>query len=191
MFTYRKFDVNVVRELEFSQLAWPGRREAIHDSSLGCNLEYADLRGLGWAEAKRVIALESELIGRIDQSTDVDAECESIEDYLYQRAENLYGLDLGVASTVICLSAAKCIPVTSCNGGAFGGSHQEAYPLVAFFARSRTAEQILVAAKEANIGLENGAGGSLLAYAADIRDIRAFANCILKRRRLLRAVRDD
>jgi hypothetical protein len=120
VFTYRKFDVNVVRGLEFGELAWPDRGDATHDSSLGCNIEYADLRGLSWTEAKRVFALESELIGGIEQAMNVDAECESIEDRLYRSAENLHGLDLGVASTVVCLSAAKCIPFASCNGGAFG-----------------------------------------------------------------------
>jgi hypothetical protein len=149
VFTYRKFDVNVVRALKVGQLAWPD-----------------------WGEARRVFTLESDLIDRIEKATDIDAESESIEDYLYRRAENLHGLDLGIASTVICLSAARCVPFTSCNGGAFGGRHQEAYPLAAFFARSRTTEQILVSAGEADIGLENGPGG-------------AFAASILERRRLL------
>lgn len=184
VFTYKKFDIKVVRHVDLDKLEWPGTGEATHGSSLGGNLEYADLRRLSWAEAKRIFDLESQLIARIERATDIEAESESIDDYLYQSTENLHGLDLGVASTVACLSAAKCLPFTSCNAGAFGGSHREEHPLVAFFARKSAAELILESAVEADIGLRNGPGGCLIAYADDIRNVRSFAGSMLKRRRL-------
>jgi hypothetical protein len=89
-------------------------------------------------------------------------------------------LDIGVASTVLCLSAANCTPLTSCNAGAFGGSHQEDYPLVAFFARNRTAEKIVLAAADADLGVRNGPGGCLVAYAQDVRTFRKFAAAALE-----------
>ena len=104
----------------------------------------------------------------------LEAELESIEESLYESPENLYGLDVGVASTVICLSAAKCVPFSSCNGGAFGGRHQEAYPLAAFFAKIRTAELVLATAEEVNVGLVNRPGGCLMAYATDIPSLPGF-----------------
>lgn len=168
------------------KLAWPARGEAVRDSSLGGNIEYADLRGINWTEAKRIFGLESELIARVEAASDIEAESVSIDDDLYQSAENLHGLDIGVASTVACLSAAGCIPFTSCNGGAFGGSHREEYPLVAFFARRNAAEQILEAATEAAIGLKNGPSGCLIAYADDIRELRQFAKTLLTRRKSFR-----
>lgn len=181
MFSYRKFDVQVSREVDFNELRWPNRGEATHGSSLGGNVEYADLRGIGWGEARRVFDLESSLIARIENSADIDAESAAIEDDLYQTAENLLGLDLGVASTVLCLSATGCVPFSSCNAGAFGGSHQEVFPLVAFFARRTTAAQILQTAAEAGVGLKNGLRGSLIAYAGDVRNFRAFAERLLRR----------
>ncbi len=56
---------------------------------------------------------------------------------LYESDEGLFGLDIGVASAVIALSAARCIPCSSCNGGAYGGSHQERHPVIAFYAENR------------------------------------------------------
>ena len=191
MFTHRKFDVSLFRAVEFGELVLPSRGEAVHDSSLGCNSEYADLRGHSWAEARRVLALESELIRRIEKSPDVEAELESIEESLYESPENLYGLDIGVASTVICLSAANCIPFSSCNGGAFGGLHQEAYPLVVFFAKIQTAERILGIAEGVNVGLVNRPGGCLMAYATNILSFRAFAAGLLKQRQVFSVTRRE
>ena len=59
-----------------------------------------------------------------------------IENELYD-GDDLRGLDIGVASAVAALSAARCIPFTSCNAGTFGGSHAETYPLVGSFARAQ------------------------------------------------------
>lgn len=44
-------------------------------------------------------------------------------------------LDLEAAGAVAALSAASCVPVASCNGGAFGGTHSEGAPVVAFYCR--------------------------------------------------------
>ncbi len=99
------------------------------------------------------------------------------------------GLDLGVASTVYALSAARCIPYSSCNAAAFGGSHVERHPLVAFFARAPIAKVILTCAEEAGSGLINVNNGSLLAYADTLPTLRRFAETLISRRRDFRAVR--
>jgi hypothetical protein len=129
-----------------------------------------------------VFTLERELIARIEKAEDHEAERERIDDELYEAdGDHLFGLDLGVASTVLCLSAARCVPFTSCNAGAFGGHHHERYPLVAFFARPETADLIVAAGSDAEIGLENGETGCVIAFANDIRDMRRFAEALLNR----------
>jgi hypothetical protein len=188
MFAYQNFDVEIVRDLDASQLTWPEPGDATDDSGLGCNRLYADLRGLSWAEAKRVFALEGRLITRIEISKDVDAEYDAIEEELCEEDEHLFGLDLGVASTVVCLSAARCVPFASCNAGVFGGHHQESYPLVAFFARSQIVDFLLASAVDAEVGLENHGYGCAVVYANDVRKFRTFAQSLISKRSLFRAV---
>lgn len=189
MFTYSNFDVDVFRRLDGNSLCWPEQGEATDDSGLGGNRAYSDLRGLSWTDAKRAFALEGELIARIENSDDSDAEYDVIDEELNESEDHLFGLDVGVASTVVCLSAARCIPFSSCNGGAFGGRHQEAYPLVAFFARAQMVDLLLTAATNADIGLENHVSGYAMAYSDDIRRFRNFAGCLISQRQSFKAVR--
>jgi hypothetical protein len=187
MFRYPKFDVTTVRKVEPQELGWPAPGEAGHDSGLGCNRMYADLRRLSWAEAKRVFALEGSLIARMESAADTADEWAAIEDELSESDQDLYGLDPGVASTVVSLSAAKCVPFSSCNAGAFGEHHQERYPLVAFYARAQAVDLLAESAEEAAIGLEGN--DYLVAYADDIRKIREFARSLIRRSPLFNAIR--
>lgn len=98
-------------------------------------------------------------------------------------------MDIGVASSVVALSSAGCVPFSSCNGGAFGGSHDEDHPLVAFYTLPEMVELLLETAQEANVGLENEDEGSLLLYADDIRNMRNYANGLINKRALFRKVK--
>ena len=124
MFNYRKYDVEIVRRLVEERLSWPARREAADESNLGCNRAYMDLRRASWTEAKDAYDRENELIARLEASDDPEQEYYAIEDITYED-ETLYSLDLGMASTVLALSAAGCVPFSSCNAAAFGGHHAE------------------------------------------------------------------
>jgi len=190
MFTYRKFDVVPARDLADGIFGWPEPGEALDDGGLGCNREYADLRRLPWSEARRVYELETALIARMEVSEDPEQEWAVIEDELYDEPdEHLYGLDLAVASTVVALSAARCIPFSSCNAGAFGGDHHELYPLVAFYARPVVHDLLVSCAAAANVGLEIGQLRAVVAYADDIRALRHFAMQLIERRAAFRALR--
>jgi hypothetical protein len=101
MFTYPTFDVEIVRKIDPQRLGWPGRGEADHESGLGCNRMYMDLRGLSWTEAERVFALEQNLIARIESAVAPEQEYQTLEDELFDGDEDLLGLDLGVASAVV------------------------------------------------------------------------------------------
>jgi hypothetical protein len=187
MFKYPRFDVTIVREVEPEELGWPAPGEAGHDSGLGCNRMYTDLRRLSWGEAKRVLALEGDLIARMESAEEPAEEWATIEDELSETDQDLYGLDLGIASAVISLSAAKCVPFSSCNAGAFGEPHQEKYPLVAFYARAQAVDLLTVSAEEAGIGLEGNE--YLVAYADDVRRIREFARSLIRRSPLFGGIR--
>lgn len=184
MFDHIEFDVAPIRSLELQRLGWPAPGEAGHDSALGGNRHYGDLRRLSWTDATRVLEVERELIGRIEVAVEPEAECDLIEDELYEGDEDLFGLDLGVAATVVALSAARCVPFSSCNGGAFGGTHSEIYPLIAFFARPPAATVLLPLVEEIGVGLENGDNGCLIAYANDIRKFPNFAASIIRERKV-------
>jgi len=187
MFTYPKFDVEIVREVDPASLGWPEPGAAQDETGLGCNRSYFDLRRLTWAEARRTADLERQLIQRIESAPDHEAEYEAIEDELFESDEGLHGLDLGIAGAVIALSAAGCVPFASCNAGSFGGRHHEAYPLVVFYARAEAVDGLLASAEEAEIGL--GGGEWLTAYADDVRKMVRFAAALSARSRAFRAAR--
>ena len=68
---------------------------------------------LTWREVKRVYSVERNYIARIEASTDPEEEHTMFEDKLYEDPEGIYGLDIGVASTVVTLSTARCISFSS------------------------------------------------------------------------------
>ncbi len=189
VFTYPHFDVEIERSVVPERLAWPASGEAMDESSLGCNRDYADLRRLPWLEARRVYSVEEKIIARIEASQDTDEEYELVVEELNEDSNGIYGLDIGVASAVVALSAARCIPFSSCNGGAFGGSHHESHPVVAFFAQPEITPLLLECAEEAGSGLSMSEFGSLIVYADDIRNMRAFACALIKRKTAFRKLR--
>jgi len=148
-----------------------------------------DLRRPPWSKAIRVYELEGEIIARIERANDPESEYAAIEAEWDEEPPELYGLDLGVASTVVALSAVRCIPFASCNAGTFGGRHRECYPLVAFYARQRILDLLAECAVKAHIGLVVEETGELVAYATDITHMRAFADALIRRRSDFRAIR--
>lgn len=181
MFCYPKFELSIERCVDAQRLYWPSRGEAGHDSALGCNREYFDVRGFSWKEAQRVFALETELIDRIEKAEDANATYDDIENEMYDDPDGLGGLDIGVASTVVALSAARCVPASSCNGGAYGGNHYEAHPVVAFCARDQAVPLLLECAEATGVGLVSESNGYLVVYADDIRAMRGFAAKLIER----------
>lgn len=189
MFSYPVFDVVIERTVEARSLYWPAPGEAGHDSAVGGNRHYEDMRGFTWTEARRVHELEQQLIGRIVAADDPDEEYEAIDEELYEDPEGLIGLDIGVASSVVALSAARCLPFSSCNGGAFGGNHYESHPVVAFCAKAELVPLLLDCAEIADVGLITDTHGQVILYARDIRAMPAFARAVMDRSSAFREIR--
>ena len=184
---HKHFDVNIERSVDVNSLSWPKPGEAMDEGGLGGNRSYIDLRYLSWKKALRVYELEEKYIKRILASSDWDIECEIIEEEeILSDSIGIFGLDIGVASSVCALSAALCIPFSSCNAGAFGGSHNEFYPCVVFYARMEIIDMLLQCAEIAEIGLINKENGCLFLYSDNIVKMRIFANSMIEHRSAFR-----
>ena len=136
----------------------------------------------------RVFEIERAVLERIARSAGPEEEYNSIE-YDLLDSGRIFGLDVGVASTVVALPAARCVPFSSCNGGAFGGSHYEGHPVVGFFGRPEMAELLLHCARESDAGLRDDYFGVLVVCADDIRKMRMFADAVIRRRASFRQLR--
>lgn len=185
------FDVPIER-LAVSGLDWPEEERLETDSGLGGNRQYVDLRDFDWDDYKDAAACEADLIARLEGLEDDDARSELIEAWeSYDDPDvdifALMGLDIGVASVVLALSASGCVPCTSCNGGAFGDSHHESHPLVLFFSRQPLVPLLLECAEETDVGLV-GAEGGLMVYSRTIDGMQAFGAALHRRRDEIHAI---
>lgn len=189
MFNYPNFDVELSRQVRIDELGWPEPGEATSENCLGCNRAYMDLRRFSWTDARRALAEEGQLIARIENAEDPKEEYSIIEEDYDESGVALYGLDMGVASTVIALSAARCVSFSSCNAGALGGNHHEVYPVVAFYARPEAANLLLEIAAEVDVGIENGEYGCLVMFSDDIRKFPKCADAMIHRRGEFNALR--
>ena len=181
-FQHKNFDVTVQREIDPRLVLLP-MPDAVEDGCCpGGNRDYWDLRGLSWDDARGVMEIEAEYILRIEQAAPME-DAEELFDV--EELVEIMGVDIGVASTVAALSASGFIPCASCNGGAFGGTHHEVYPLVAFYAYPQSVPLLLQCAEESGVGLHNDQGWSpddlpIVVYADSIKKMRMFAEALMK-----------
>ena len=188
-FRHRVFNVETKRTAVGAHLDWPEGERFKADSGLGGNRLYEDLRRQPWWLYREALAYEQAFIRNFETAADDDARADLLEALDEDEASAcLCGLDPGVASCVLALSASRCAPFTSCNGGAFGGRHLESYPLVSFFVRPALAPHLLSCAEEVDVGLLDYAG-ALQVYARKITHMLDFAEILYTRRRELGTVR--
>lgn len=173
-------DLNIVRDVDLDQLGWPTAHAAQEDGWLGGNYQYLALVGLRWSEVEDMLELEAELMERVSHAPDPAHEEGVVQDELLEWDVGLQGLDLGVAAAVAALSASGCIPFSSCNGGAFGRSHHEVFPLVAFYSRREIIPLLLEGAADSNVGIMNGDEGELILHANHIEAMSEFAKAVLR-----------
>ncbi len=137
------------------------------------NVRYEDLSAATWDDARAVLQAEHELLDSgFDPSDDDDGLAVS------EFSEVAFGLDPGVASSVLALCAAGCRTYSSCNGWP---RHDEDYALVAFRCSPKLVPKLLDLAEIAACGLENGYPGLLLLYANDVKDLMRFAGELISR----------
>lgn len=180
------YEQPIVRELDVVQLADISDRDADVGEDIGLegNQQYRDIRGCSWDFLAEVIAREQALFERFAAAEDIDEEAqaysEEIECALFPE-DDLWGLDVGVISAVVALSALNLVSFSSCNAGGFGGSHVEAYPHVAFFLTRAVAAEVMAIAEEADVGLVMIGGGRMQLYGRTDFDLHRFAKSALAR----------
>lgn len=174
----KKAKTKVRRQVDPKALGWPSDSQA--SSGFWCNHSYEDLRGLSWQEARETLETERSLMLRINDSEDAVATMDEIADEFYEDPGlDPYGLDVGVASTVVALSALGCVPLSSCNGGCYGDFHHESYPLVVFCAKPIHVPDLIKAATTADVDLKNDADGMLIVHTDDIVRLSEFARALI------------
>jgi hypothetical protein len=166
-----------------AELSETAANEADDSGYLVGNQMYQDLRGYGWSDVARALALERRFIARLQDAKDLEAEAMRIDDERlesFEPSDGLWGLDLGVTSATIALSAFGAIPVGSCNAGGFGGKHQGAYPYVAFFMGGADPDAIISIARAAGVGVRSDSAGLVQIFGSGDLDLLRFAETALK-----------
>lgn len=162
----------IERFVDLTQLGWPPDSDLASEDHFVRG--YIDMRGLTWDDANEALNLERELLAC--GAGNLAAAEEAVSD---EEQFDLYGLDVGVASSVAALSAANCTQIASCNGGV---GHHESHPLVAFYCRKGRVRDILKAAELAGCGLVNGDSGLLVLYAVHVDAFMCFAEKLIEMR---------
>jgi hypothetical protein len=101
------------------------------------------------------------------------------DDETLEAFEFLFGLDPGIATSVLAISAAGAAPLTSCRGGP---GHYEQHPLVGFWAERETWERIRAAAIQAEIQCGASGYNSLMVWVEtpeEIQKMREFAKILM------------
>jgi len=147
------------------------------DGYLHGNSRYEDHRGWTWRDVRSALVREIAVVAQVAEAADsaaAESAFEAERDPEDEGPDVLWGLDIGVASAVITLSALGAIPFISCNAGSFGGPHPAARPYVAFFIASASPDTLLGLARAADVGLEAD-NGIVLLYARSVVDLIRFA----------------
>ncbi len=154
------------------------------EDGLEGNQQYRDLRGMTWAQVAAALLKEAEFFDRLAAAADLDEEAELIDEEREEADfpdDDLWGLDVGVISATLALSALGATPVSSCNAGGFGGHHVAAFPHVAFFLPRSAASEVLAIAEAADVGLDVVEGGIARLYGRTDFDLHRFAQFALNR----------
>lgn len=174
---HKSFQAPLVRVIDAQALAVPDVDAAAEDEFEG-NAYYMDLRGFRLVDAASVLQKERSVVACWQESGVLpDLEEDDSGD------DPLQHLDIGVASAVVALSAAGCVPFTSCNAGAFGGAHSASFPIVRFFAPANIVDLLLTCAEEAGVGLQLDGDGCVELSAEQIADMMNFADTLVARLR--------
>lgn len=156
---------------------------ASDDGYLRGNSRYEDHRGWTWRDLRAALDIETSIVERLAGAEDpaaAEAAFEAGRDPEEEGAKSLWGLDVGVASAVIALSALGATPFISCNAGSFGGAHPAGRPYVAFYLGTASPVLLLALAEGAGVGLEVEDGVVRL-YARTVLDLLRFARLVEER----------
>lgn len=179
----------IQRKVTAESLEWPNKR-ILRSESLGGNRDYYPIGRMGWKEVQETINDEVAILQLILGSEDPEAEHENWEESTYEEPDGgLLGLDLGTNSLSAALSASGCVTFYSCNGGIFGGHHNDSHPVIAFYCPRDIFPVILESSVFANTGLYHGHSGGIAVYSRRVTSFVKMAKSLYRARRLIRKIR--
>lgn len=163
---------------------------------IGDNRLYGDVTGTDWSEVELVIAAEEALLKAAESNAVDAADFDRIvrqtideqypgEDFDEGPVSAFAMLDGGVMAAVAALSAAGCIPTTSCNGH-YG--HAEPHPVVRFSTDECRLPLIRDACASSGCGLIMDHLGMLQLHAADVLAMVEFARQLAAFQRDFKAI---
>jgi len=158
--------------------------QAEEEGFLAGNAMYRGIGRITSSDLARAIALEQSYLQRIMSAADFEAEALAVDEErleAFDAVEELWGLDLGVASAVAAVVGLGGTPVSSCNAGGFGGHHSGTHPHVAFYLPPDRAERFLTTARAADVGLVSAEDGLARLYADRDLALIGFAQAALRK----------
>lgn len=176
----KDFDIEVHRAIDVDGLAAlsePEAEAASDEGYLRGNNRYEDHRGWNWEDVRAALKVEASIVEQLGCAEDAAAAEAAFEQERNLDGEGpagLWGLDVGVASAVIALSALGATPFISCNAGSFGGAHPASQPYVAFYLADASPHLLLDLGARAGVGLD-AEDGVLRLYARSVLDLLQFA----------------
>lgn len=178
--------LRIERTVKVESLSWPSPAERRSDT-LGGNRGYCDLGRMGWPAVKKILLDEVAAVARVRASEDPESECELWMDECFDDLSGpQLGFDLGTNALSAALSASRCLPFYSCNGGQFGGFHNDSHPVVAFFCRPYVYPILLAASIQSRTGLAHTHSGGLVVYAGRVQRFLHMAKLLFRERREIR-----
>ncbi|MDQ0839183.1 hypothetical protein [Sphingomonas faeni] len=174
------YEVSEPSVVRVQALRWPSNDQAANGKKWVVNHMYRDLRSFSWQAAGEMLAVEADAMTALSVMTDEGDRARFIG--APRLVSSLRQLDLGVAGTVAALSAARCVPIMSCNAGAFGGRHSEVAPVIGFYARGAAAPLLVAIAAETGVLLRNHRYGDLAVEATTIDRMHAFGRSLFEHR---------
>jgi hypothetical protein len=183
----KQFDVTIQRIEAPIELEWPSEKE-LESDTLGGNQSYIEIEVAGWSDVGAFIEEERLIIESLHAHDDVAA---AHDEWMEEDYEDptLYGFDLGTNALTAALSAARCLPFYGCNAGAFGGDHNDSYPLVSFFCREEIFPFVDSAAQRSGAGLEYNHAGGITAFGQNVETLIMMASALHDLRSEIDAVR--
>lgn len=155
----------ITRNVRAEDLFWPDQEE-LRSENVGMNHSYYPLPLCSWKDVKSYIEEEKVLLRDLGSQPESEPDEEWDDEDVWD--DSLLGLDPGTNALTAALRASKCFPFYSCNGGAFGGHHNDWHPVVAFYCRVPILPFVLAAAEASDCGLQHNHAHGITAYSAVI-----------------------
>ncbi|TDU28864.1 hypothetical protein DFR24_3244 [Panacagrimonas perspica] len=173
----RIFDISLDRVVVVSELPARATPEW-HAMGYAHNLSYSPIGRFSADTIRKVAELEKKLIDELPPNSGDEISGSELEvEFADECPSKVPELDLGCCAVTLALAAYGCVPIASCNGGAFVHDHHEDHPIVAFYctrAQFKALDPVLE-------GFEVGLSGSdpVVLCAKDVREFVNVAEAIL------------